>query len=387
MSGVTKRIFERELIDINIMWNKQIKTIKHILPQNYTVDDIIYLIKRFFPHEWYSVQAKYEYYSSKDKYLKRIKGKSRYNMDSPEDLIKKSSSIKQLLSINVKKNYFENFDDDYVYREFIKLEKIRRPKILKITNKIEKAKIKTQQMTPVFLDKLIGLYERKNTSQSDRMHILFELKKYYNSKIIQFFFKLNDTELNIQLRKEAFFHLQSFNYQPRLRKQKYMQVHTKNKNRKEYAFQTCNIPLNPSELEYRINNSAEQEIKFYDYFISHSSNDGKMVQKLISYLNSKGINVYCDWISDSDYLKRKLVCQATLNVIKSRLDISNAILFVNSKNSLESIWCKYELNYFLGLNKPMKEINIESVIKGNYDIHDLNDEWYIDADYKKYKLI
>lgn len=106
---------------------------------------------------------------------------------------------------------------------------------------------KTQQVTPEFLDKLIGLYERKNTSQKDKIYILLELKKYYNPKIIQFFFKLNDTELNFQLREEAFKHLQSFNYRPRLRCQKYMQVHTKNRKKKKflkniYAYENYIIP-------------------------------------------------------------------------------------------------------------------------------------------------
>ena len=100
----------------------------------------------------------------------------------------------------------------------------RKSKIEKRDHKIEKAKLKTQQVTPSYVDQLIGFYERKNTSQKDRMYILLELQKYYSPKIIQFFFKLNDTELNKQLRWIAFYHLHSFNYQPRARKQKYMQA-------------------------------------------------------------------------------------------------------------------------------------------------------------------
>lgn len=73
-----------------------------------------------------------------------------------------------------------------------------------------------------------------------------------NPQIIRFFFKLNDTELNKQLRWIAFYHLQSFNYQPRARRQKFMQVHTKNKKRKEYlkkvykAFHGCSQQLGNS---------------------------------------------------------------------------------------------------------------------------------------------
>lgn len=366
MPGVTKRIYEHELMDILIMWNNQLKTIERLLPQFYTNEDVISLLKHFYPHEWNSVQAKYEYYATKDKHIKRRTGKTRYNMPSPEKLINRSQVFKRIKSSKKKSEYSKLYNQETVDYEYQKLEEKREPKIERINKKIESAKLKTQQMTPDFLDRLIGLYERKNTSQKDRMYILLELKKYYNYRVIQFFFKVNDTELNKQLRETAFYHLQSFNFQPRLRRQKYMQIHTKNKKRweflkKEYPFQTYSIPLDPDELEYRINNSAEQKVKSYDFFISHSSKDSKMVQRLILYLNSKGKNVYCDWISDSDYLKRNLVREATLKVIEKRLEQSDSVLFVSSPRSEDSIWCKYELNYFLSLNKPICQISISDI--------------------------
>lgn len=48
----------------------------------------------------------------------------------------------------------------------------RKPKIERVNQKIEKALSKVQQVTPSFIDQLIGLYERKNTSQKDRRYIL-----------------------------------------------------------------------------------------------------------------------------------------------------------------------------------------------------------------------
>lgn len=198
------------------------------------------------------------------------------------------------------------------------------------------------------------------------MYILHELMKYYNEKVINFLFKRNDTELNRQLRETAFYHLQSFNYSPRLRRQKYMQVHTKNKKRKkylkkEYPFETYTIPQNPKELEYRIQNGKEQSIKTFDFFISHSSKDSSDVQELIYYENRNGKNIFCDWISDSDYLKRNLLCYATLKVIEWRLQQSDAVLFVRTQNSLESKWCSYELNYFYRLGKPIYVIDIGNI--------------------------
>ena len=391
MPGVTKRIYEHRLMEIIAMWDNQLKTIEKLLPQFYTNEDVISLLKSFYPHEWNLVQSQYEYYTIKDKYIKRIKGTTRYNMPSPEKLINRSPTFRRIKSSKKKSEYSKLYNQENVDYEYQKLEEKRKPKIERISKKIEGAKLKTQQMTPEFLDQLIGLYERKNTSQKDRMYILLELKKYYNYRIIQFFFKVNDTELNKQLRETAFDHLQSFNFQPRLRRQKYMQIHTKNKKyreflKKEYPFQTYSIPLDPDELEYRINNSAEQKIKSYDFFISHSSKDSKMVQRLILYLNSKGKNVYCDWISDSDYLKRNLVREATLKVIEKRLEQSDSVLFVSSPRSADSIWCKYELNYFLSLNKPIYQISISDIENEKYEITTINDKWFYDTDYKNFSL-
>lgn len=386
MSGVTKHIFNQEVRDILSMWDCEIKTIEPLLPKEYSSGDIITLLKEFYPHEWHSVEIKYVYYQTKDRYIKRKFGKSRYHMKAPEVLLMDASRCKKILSKEYQRIHFDNYTEEsgVLARENLWLK--RKPKIERVNQKIEKALSKVQQVTPSFIDQLIGLYERKNTSQKDRRYILLELKKYYSDKIIQFFFKLNDTELNKQLRWEAFYHLQSFNYQPRARRQKYMQVHTKNKKRKEflkevYPFETYEIPQNPNELEYRIENSREQKIKEYDFFISHSSKDGTIVQKLIRAENQNGKNIFCDWINDVDYLKRHLLCEATLKVLEKRMEQSKAMIFVVSENSRNSVWCKYELNYFTELGKPIYCISKEAIDEGNICLDKMSDPWFLDAYY------
>ena len=392
MSWVTKHIYEHEIRDIISMWNTQLKSIQDILPQNYDESDVINLLKYYYPHEWNSVEVKYWYYHKKDRNLKKCLGRTRYNMKEPMQLLYSSSKYREIMSLKRKQDYHDNFLEDRVNELKQKLWDKRRLKIEKINKKIENAKSKTQQMTPEFIDKMIGLYERKNTSQKDKMYILLELQKYYSPKIIQFFFKLNDTELNKQLRWSAFCHLQSYNYQPRARRQKYMQVHTKNKKRKDYlkkvySEQKCEIPKTPMELEYRIDNGKEQKIKTYDFFISHSYKDGATVQKLIQYENKQGKNIFCDWINDSDYLKRQLLCKATLKVLETRMEQSKSLIFVESEYSKASIWCRYELNYFKDLGKPMYIISSENIEKGNFEVNPLTDEWYVDAEYKALTLL
>lgn len=392
MPGVTKHIYDHEIRDIMTMWNHQIKSIQLVLSKYYTEADIVSTLKHYYPQEWNSVEFKYSYYQTKDRYLNNRYGKIRFCMKKPEILLLNVSIYKKIMMPEYRKAYSDNYSEKERALVEEKLWTKRKPKIEKIDQKIEKALIKTQQVTPSFIDQLLGLYERKIASQKDRMYILLELKKYYSPKIVQFFFKLNDTELNKQLREETFHHLQSFNYQPRARRQKYMQVHTKNAKRKKflkdvYPYQTCTIPQNPNELEYRIENSKDQKLKEFDYFISHSSYDSVSVQQLIRAQNQQGKNVFCDWINDVDYLKRHLLCSATLKVIKKRLEQSKALIFVSSKNSLNSIWCKYELNYFRELNKLMYTIRIEDIGSNIFDLKLLESSSYIDSDYKNLALL
>ena len=69
-----------------------------------------------------------------------------------------------------------------------------------------------------------------------------------------------------------------------------MELRTTNKKKRkemrEYAKQKFNIKEIPEELEFRVNNSPEQRLKSFDYFLSHSSKDHAAVQKLIYYLIS-----------------------------------------------------------------------------------------------------
>lgn len=392
MPGVTKHIYDHEIRDILCMWKNELRSIMNILPKNYLEEDIIASLKYYYPHEWESVNIKYLYYQKKDKSIRKHKGKNRYNMPKPEDLIKKVYIYIKINKAEYKKEYNLKFNQQEVENNKSILWNKRKQKIERIDKKIEVSLLKTQQVTPSFIWKLIGLYERKNTSQKDKMYIISELKKYYSPQIMNFFYKLNDTELNKQLRNIAFKHLQSFNYHPRARKQKYMVIKTKNKKRRKYLKtvypnETYNIPNNPEELEYRIENSKEQKIKEFDYFISHSSNDKDSVQKLITYENKHKKNIFCDWINDVDYLKRHLVCDATLKVIEKRLEQSKALIFVSSNNSLKSVWCKYELNYFLGLNKTIYIINKQDIDNDTFNIKEVKKYWFKDSNYKKIALI
>ena len=392
MPGVTKRISDHEIRDIISMWSQQIKTIQPILSYEYGQAEIISLLKEFYPHEWQYVEYMHLYYKKKDEHIKKHTGRTRHNVPSAPKLLERVSLYQKLLTDDYRAYWHSTFSADTQKLERQALYAKRKPKIDRVDKKIATAKAKTQQVTPDFIDKLIGLYERKNTSQKDRMYIMLELKKYYSPVVINFFFKLNDTELNNQLRWLAFYHLQAFNYNPRARKLKYMPVHTKNKKRRQYLknvypYETYDIPETPQELEYRIDNAKEQLLKEYDYFISHSSKDRVAVQALIVAENQLKKNVFCDWINDVDYLKRHLVCDATLKVIERRMEQSKALVFVESENSKNSIWCKYELNYYRELGKPIFMITKDNIDAGVFALQPMQSEWYLDPNYKNLALL
>ncbi len=386
MAGYTKHIFEKEVNETRKKINKLIKEIICVLPKEYDFGIVLGLLEEYFPYECFIISEKKKYYDIKERTLVKRSKKSRYSFYSLKDFIESSCVLKQILNDDYKELLKKHFDNKIYIENVNRLKKSRDPKIERIFNKIKKAKKRVQEVEPDYLDSMIGLYERKNTTQKDKVYIMIELQKYYCDKTIRFFSKIVDTEVNRQLRETAFYHLQSFGFQPKLPRQKYISIKSKNRNRRKYlkniySEEMFNIKEIPEELEYRIENSRDQSIKEYDYFLSHSSKDFEIVQKLINLLNKDGKTVYCDWINDTDYLKRELLSEATLNVLKKRLEQSKNLLFVRSRNSLQSVWCSYELNFFHTLDKKVYFIdkdNLDSLYMKEYPVVE-----YLCKDYSK----
>ena len=391
MSGYTKHMCDNDVLKAKNDLNKFTHSIITILPYDFSSEIIVELLHKYYPYEMFLINEKHRYYSDKEKSLTSKGKKLRYYFPPLNGLIKSLSIYNKLISNDYKIQHQQKFDEKKQFETIKAFSAERTPKIKKVVNKIEKAKQKTQQVEPEFLDSLMGLYDRKNTSQKDKVYIIRELEKYFCPKVIRFFSKKVDTEFNRQLREMAFFHLQSLGFQPVLRKQKYIRIPSENKKRRDYLKniymkERCNIKEIPQELEYRIENSKDQKIKTYDFFISHSSADYSVVQMLVQHLNKINKNIYCDWINDNDYLKRHLVGAATLNVILKRLQQSKELIFVLSDNSLKSDWCKYELNEFYLQQKEIYFIKKEDIEKGIFEYSRYKSDWFIDPSYKQMNL-
>lgn len=392
MSGYTKHEYRLFIQDIKKELQKYLRQIAVVLPREYAFEDIKKAIEQYFPFEWRIICERYREYSRADIKLEKFGKKKRYNMSSPQEILKALPETRILLNAEAQKKHCEYFgseDWEWAYNSFTEN---RQKKNSKRQVKIDKALDRAQKVEPNFLDKLIGLYDRKGTSQKDRVYIIVELEKYYCEKTITFFQRIAHSEVNFQIREEAVKHLLSLGHYAKLRKQKYMQSHVSNKERRKeilhtYAREKFSIDAIPQELEYRINNSREQQLKSYDFFVSHSYQDHLFVQQWIDTLNGSGKNVYCDWISDSDYLKRNLICDATLEVIEKRIAQSKAVLFLASKNSYNSVWVKYELNYADEIGKEIYYVDAQSIDNDEYRIEPLTEKWYLVDDYKNIRLI
>jgi len=205
------------------------------------------------------------------------------------------------------------------------------------------------------------------------MEIVKELQKYDSNKTLDFFQKLNDSEKNSQIRIVAFKHLQSIGKYVKLRKS------FKGK-RKTYMTEKTNFNMKPLDLFEKIENNLVQNKKSYDIFISHSFEDNILVKKIIKELNKYNLNIYCDWISDNDFLKRTYAGDYTKAILKRRIEQSKKVLFIKTNqtndksNNFYSEWVKMEILYAKSINKPIEHIDFTNSNQGEFPLYRYNKE-------------
>lgn len=107
--------------------------------------------------------------------------------------------------------------------------------------------------------------------------------------------------------------------------------------------------------------------KNFDYFISHKVEDKEYVFKLKAAIEKYGKPIYCDWIEDSDFLKRNYISDYTKEVLRIRLQQSKNFIYLSSKNAKASEWVKFERELYQTI-KPsnMFVIYIDDCEQCNY---------------------
>jgi len=121
--------------------------------------------------------------------------------------------------------------------------------------------------------------------------------------------------------------------------------------------------------------SKTDKDKSFDIFLCHSSKDKSEIKYLKAYLKDKGYNAYVDWIDDPQ-LDREDVSQITAITLQLRMQQSNKLFFVLSKNSSSSLWMPWELGYFS--SKSSKNVYIYPIIDYNEaEVKNFNGQEYL----------
>lgn len=107
-------------------------------------------------------------------------------------------------------------------------------------------------------------------------------------------------------------------------------------------------------------------MKKFDLFLSHSSFDSELLLSLKSVLNHSNVNVYVDWVSDRNALKRELTNVNTANTIVERLKSAKALLYIHTEASQNSKWTPWELGFFHALKGKICIYNPDNIEKAPY---------------------
>ena len=370
MAGITKRKYMSENIRIYKQMTNQLNSIKKILPEIYDGNILFDLYSEYFSTTIQMLNERYEYYRSKDIFLRSVGKKQRYKILNSKDFFFSSQKVKHMLSYGQRLQHKQQYSEECKTDSLIKLEqKLNKSlsKKLVIAKKCEHI----QDIEPIYIDIFIKIYHRSN--HLEKILIFNELKKFNSNKTITFFYKLNDSEHNNQIRMMAFQHLQNLG--------KYVKLRKKFKGKKKTYHIDSTLPnYSPEELVKFLNSNSVESKKKYDIFISHSYLDKDLVKSMKNTLNFQNLSCYYDWTSDQDFLKRNLISGYTKEVLKKRIEQSKALILVLTHNviadgEITSEWIKMEIEHAKSVGKKIcclnftdlghQFINIEFQYEGN----------------------
>jgi hypothetical protein len=101
------------------------------------------------------------------------------------------------------------------------------------------------------------------------------------------------------------------------------------------------------EAELRKAASSSPRDARFDIFLSHASEDARVIAGVKALLESEGLAVYVDWVEDTQ-LSRAQVDAATAALLRLRMNHSGYLLYASSTSSSSSKWMPWELGYFDG---------------------------------------
>lgn len=358
MPGVTKRKYESETVNCEKSLTRPLSLIIETLKPGYTMEELLTAYKYYYPFEWDTICERYRIYKEKDDFLVKMGKKKRYYPKSPEVFFYSLCKVKYMLSDEFRRKHELLYDENRRSVSEKKLKAKREKSVEQKKASVRAYTYKQQKVDPGFIEALVFAYHNKKCDINGKMEICKEIRKYDCNRSWEFFWKINDSERNDQIRRYAFKCLQETGHYVKLRK-KY-----KGK-KKQYMIEKSTFEGTPETLSNKLkDNSSIQNMKNYNLFISHSYLDREAVSEVVRNANKLGLNCYVDWTADDDFLKRSLVSDYTKEVLKVRMRQSQRLLYLSSSNSRKSSWVRFELEYYQ--NVIQKEI-IMITLDGNDD--------------------
>ena len=322
---------------------------------------VIHYFRKFNPDTWHLVKNFHEEYSILEKRRLKNKKKSVYAFRNVEDFFWNYAKF-------VGSGNFPHLQEEEKELEIQNLLKHGKERSLKLCNAETNRNRLLQTATPKYSNyyEKTYFYPRKKFPRDidSRYIILHEAAKYKCNLSISFLHKINACERNAALRKFAYDSLLRLGYtDTRLCRKR------KGKKRETDSFVYTPITT-PQELIKRIYNSPLEQMKQYDVFLSHSYRDKDNLVKIKERLNQLNLNVYLDWVNDKDELQRSLACAETASVLVERIKSSQSILYIHTKDSLNSHWTPWELGLGYALKKKIgvlygfsRKINLMIIVK------------------------
>ena len=359
--GRAKRKYCGELIRFQKTLWEPIRNVLAIMPKGFTDKDFLSEFKLLYSYLWDDVRAKAKEYRRMDNGLKKKGFPKRYFFPSSEVYVKKVSTPIIKNKALHEKLILETEEREHFRRTLLE-ECVR--KIKKRNSKLEVNLKYTQKVTPSYSNYYIQTYfhcKQANPIDVDtRYAVLVEASKYKSPITIKFLHSVNASERNYHLRNFAFQALQRFGI-------KEVHLRKNRKGKKKAGDKIMPTPIEtPDDLIHSIYNSQLEQMKKYDLFLSHSSFDSELLLSLKSVLNHCNINVYVDWVSDRNALKRELTNANTAKTIIERLKSSKALLYIHTQSSQNSKWTPWELGFFHALKGKICIYNPDNIEKAPY---------------------
>ncbi len=87
----------------------------------------------------------------------------------------------------------------------------------------------------------------------------------------------------------------------------------------------------------------------YDVFLSHSSQDKRLVIGFKEKLEARQLSVYIDWLDDSDTNRDSIAPK-----LKDAMEVSENLLYLHTHHSRRSVWTPWEIGFFDAYHGPDK---------------------------------